>query len=152
MPGQLQYLDDNGTGAKSLAIGAEFFLRNNNEFALNTWRWTGQTANATPTALTPENANLAVNTAYVFHGFFVARYVGASTAAAYVVQGAVKMGAAAANTALVGTPLVTAYEDTSTMDLGLTADTTNGRLTVTATGVAATTINWVGAVRWLAQA
>ena len=114
------------------------------------WQWKKVTANATPVALDPvTNVGLEANTAYAFEGLVVARYAGASTAGAYRVQGCVKMGAAAANTALVGTPLVTVYEDTAGMDLGITADTTNGRLTLTATGVASTDINWIAKLRFI---
>lgn len=118
--------------------------------AVYEWQWRRRTADATPAALRPvSNVDLKPNTAYAFEGLVVARYAGASTAAAYRVQGAVKMGAAAANTALVGTPLVTAYEDTAAMDLAISADTTNGRLTLTATGVAGTDINWVAKLRFI---
>lgn len=118
--------------------------------ATHPWLWQRVTADATPIALEPRSdVALEPNTAYAFEGLVVARYAGASTAGAYRVQGCVKMGAAAANTALVGTPLVTAYEDTVGMDLGITADTSNGRLTLTATGVAATAINWVAKLRFV---
>lgn len=107
------------------------------------WLWEKTTSDATPTALDPQNSvALEANTVYAFEGLVVARYAAASTGAAYRVQGCVKMGATAANTALVGTPLITAYEDTAGMDLGVTANTTAGSLTLTATGVAATNINW----------
>jgi hypothetical protein len=115
------------------------------------WQWKKVTANATPVALDRvTNVDLAANTVYAFEGLVVARYAGASTGATYRVQGCVKMGAAAANTALVGTPLVTAYEDTAGMDLGITADTTNGRIILTATGVSATEINWLAKLRFIA--
>lgn len=112
------------------------------------WAFSKITADATPVALNAEpGMELEANTVYGFEGMVVARYAGASTGGAYRVQGAVKKGAANANTALVGTPLITAYEDTAGMDLGITADTTNGRLTLTATGVAATSIVWKAFLR-----
>lgn len=118
--------------------------------AVYEWRWKRRTADATPVALVPEtDVDLEANTAYAFEGLVVARYASASTAGAYRVQGCVKMGAAAANTAMVGSALVTAYEDTAGMDLGITADTTNGRITLTATGVAGTDINWVAKLRFI---
>lgn len=149
MPARITVLDDTGIGRKSLDVGSEFWLRDNREFRLNEWLYTLSTANATPTVMLTENATLLNNTAYAFHGLFIARYTGASTAGAYVVQGCVKRGAAAANTVMVGTALVTAYEDTAGMDLTVAADTTNGRVNFTATGVGATTINWAGRVRWV---
>ncbi len=117
---------------------------------LGNWVYEKATADATPIALNvASDITLDANTVYAFHGLVVARYAGASTGAAYVIQGCVKKGAANANTALVGTPLVTVYEDTAGMDLGVTADTTNGRLTLTATGVAATTINWKAEIQFI---
>jgi hypothetical protein len=133
---------------RGLGIGPQF---RDSQDAVYEWQWRLITADATPVGLTPVGSvNLAVNTAYAFEGLVVARYAAASTAAAYRCQGGVKMGAAAANTALVGTPLVTVYEDTAGMDLGITADTTNGRLILTATGVAATSILWVAKLRFIA--
>lgn len=149
MGARISVLDDSNVAQKSLPLGGEFWLRNNNEFRLNQWLYSATTANATPTALTTENATLDNNTAYAFWGFVVAKYAAASTAGAYIIQGCVKRGAAAANTALVGTTLITAYEDTVGMDLTVAADTTNGRVNLTGTGVAATNINWVGQVRWV---
>ena len=143
MANRVPVLRDGFLGPVELDLSSNDFRQDGSELELNLWEFSGTTTNATPTALTPENADLSANTVYAFEGLVVARYASASTGAAYRVQGAVKMGAAAANTALIGTPLVTAYEDTSTMDLGITADTTNGRIILTATGVAATTINWL---------
>jgi hypothetical protein len=114
------------------------------------WRYSLTTADATPAVMVPvDPIVLLANTVYGFRGIVLARYAAASTAAAYLVQGGVKKGAANANTALVGTPLVTAYEDTAGMDLGITADTTNGRLILTATGVAATSILWYAELQYL---
>lgn len=150
MGAQLQLLDDAGMGLKPAPMSsADFWLEDNLTFRHNRWTFSATTANATPTALTPKNADLAANSAYAFEGLVVARYDAASTAAGYRVQGCVKKGAANANTALVGTPLVTAYEDTAGMDLGVTADTTNGRIILTGTGVASTTIYWNAALWWL---
>jgi hypothetical protein len=133
---------------RRLGVGAEFL---DSQDAVYEWGWKLQTADATPIALAPTtNVTLVPNTAYAFEGLVVARYAGASTAGVYRVQGCVKIGAAAANTALVGTVGVVAFEDTAGMDLGVTADTTNGRLTLTATGVAATAINWVAKLRFIA--
>ena len=58
----------------------------------------------------------------------------------------VKRGANAASTAIVGTAIATVVDaDTgaSAWTLAITADTTNGGLTYTVTGAAATTINTV---------
>ena len=141
MATRLLTLPDGAAGGVPLAMG-DF------EKVLG-WAFSKVTADATPVALDAEpGMTLDANTVYGFEGMVVARYAGASTGAVYRVQGGVKKGAANANTALIGTPLVTSYEDTSTMDLGVTADTTNGRLTLTATGVAATSIVWKAFLRF----
>lgn len=62
----------------------------------------------------------------------------------------IKRGANAAATAIVGTAAVTQdYADTALTGctIALTADTTNGCLAVTATGIAATNIKWVASVK-----
>lgn len=133
---------------RTTGIGPQF---RDSQDAVYEWQWKKVTADATPIALTPaSDVYLEANTAYAFEGLVIAKYAGAATAGAYRVQGCIKMGAAAANAALVGTPLVTVYEDTAGMDLGITADTTNGALILTATGVAATSINWVAKLRYIA--
>jgi hypothetical protein len=136
--------EDLGAGAKPLTYDGRHFQLRKGVFSLEKWLFTLQTPNATPTALVwdAENEVMIPNTVYGFEGFATAQYVAAATSAAYRIQGAIKMGANAAATALVGTPLVTAYEDTAGMDLTVTADTTLGRPQLNATGVAATVINW----------
>lgn len=137
MSNRVVVMADDRTGPSAVAVGRDLagFLGN--------WQYQKVTADATPIALDVLGTiSLDANTVYGFRGIVVARYAGASTGGAYLIQGAVTKGAANANVALVGTPLITAYEDTAGMDLGITADTTNGRLTLTATGVAATSIVW----------
>jgi len=136
--------EDLGSGTKSFVPQPRHFQTRQGVFEQKKWLYTGSTANATPAALTPdpENEPLDANSAYAFEGLVVAGVSGGGNAQAYRVQGCVKKGAANANTALVGSPLVTAYENDAGADLGITADTTNGRLILTATGVAATNINW----------
>lgn len=146
---RINVLDDGKIGAQPIDADDEFEVFDA-RLLEKAWRWEGTTTNATPTALTADNnVGLEANTVYAFEGLVVARYSGASTGAAYRVQGCVKKGAANANTALVGTPLVTAYEDTAGMDLGITADTTNGCLILTGTGVTSTTINWRAKIKFV---
>jgi hypothetical protein len=136
--------EDLGSGPKAFAYEPRNFQLRKGVFSRANWLWTLTTADATPTAMVwdTENEVILANAVYGFEGFVVADYVAANTAAAYRVQGAIRKGANNAATALVGTPLVTSYEDTAGMDLGVTADTTNGRLILTATGVASTSIVW----------
>jgi hypothetical protein len=136
--------EDLGAGPKSFVPDARHFMLRKGVFSRAAWVLTKTTADATPVGLDwdAENEALLSNAVYGFEGMVVAQYAAAATAAAYRVQGAIKKGAANANTALIGTPLITSYEDTSGMDLGITADTTNGRPILTATGVAATSIVW----------
>lgn len=151
MPAQVTVIDDNGQGLKLVPMAAEFGLFGNLEFGLRQWLWALTTADATPIALAWDARNEALenNSVYAFEGFVLARYAAANTVGVYRLQGAIKRGAAAANTALVGTTGITAFEDTAGMDLGVTADTTNGRPILTATGVAATSILWTAQVRWV---
>jgi hypothetical protein len=113
-----------------------------------------QTANATPTRLTADAAaagsantlNLADNSSLYIKGQVVARNTTNGDTKIWTFEGAIKRGANAAATALVAaiTPTAGAADaGASTWALAITADTTNGGLAVTATGVAATTIRWV---------
>lgn len=150
MSNRILVLNDDRTGPGAVPVGDGNLGPGSLDAVLGNWLWQKITADATPIALDVVQAPaLDANTVYSFEGWVIARYAGASTGGAYRVQGAVKKGAANANTALVGTPLVVAYEDTAGMDLGVTADTTNGRLILTATGVSATSINWKASLRWM---
>jgi hypothetical protein len=86
------------------------------------------------------------NSAYAFKGTVIANVTGGGNTKAWAIEGAIKRGANAASTALVGTPTVTsAYADAgaSTWAITATADTTNGGLAITFTGQASTTIRCV---------
>jgi len=76
----------------------------------------------------------------------IAGVTGGGDTARWTINGAIKRGAAAASTALVGTPTVTMTHNNAgaaAWTVAVTADTTNGALAVTVTGAAATTIRWV---------
>jgi hypothetical protein len=94
---------------------------------------------------------LTNDSSYIFDCDIVARNTATDTeTAAYNLKFCIRRGAAAANTALVGTPVVTVIgEDTGTTgwDVGVTADTTNGRPNISVTGEAAKTIRWVANIR-----
>jgi len=117
-----------------------------------------QTTDATPTALTSDGGAVATtnqvilpnNSAYFFTGEVVSGVTGGGNTKGFTIEGVIKRGANAASTALVGTPTVTSmYADVgaATWAIAVTADTTNGGLTVTFTGQAATTIRTVCQIR-----
>jgi len=117
-----------------------------------------QTTNATAATLTSDTSTTAGttnqvilpnNSAYFFKGSCIANVTGAANGAAWSFEGAIMRGANAASTVLIDTPSinrVAASAGATTWTIALTADTTNGGLTVTVTGVAATTIRWVAKV------
>jgi hypothetical protein len=113
-----------------------------------------QTTDATATILrsdanaagTTNQVILPNNSAYAFKGTVIANVTGGGNTKAWAIEGAIKRGANAASTALVGTPtVVSGFADVgaATWDITATADTTNGGLKITFTGQAATTIRCV---------
>ena len=113
-----------------------------------------QTTNATATVITSDiNAAsttnqviLPNNSAYSFSGEVIAGVTGGGDTACWTINGAIKRGATAASTTMVGTPTVTMTHNdagAAAWVVAVTADTTNGGIAVTVTGAAATTIRWV---------
>ena len=113
-----------------------------------------QTTDATATVLrsnasaasTNNQIILPNNAAFAFKGTVIANVTGGGNTKAWSIEGAIKRGANAASTALVGTPTVTsAYADVGAATWAITAiaDTTNGGLAITFTGQASTTIRVV---------
>ena len=113
-----------------------------------------QTTDATATALTSDGSAasgtnqviLPNNSAYYFKGSVIAGVTGGGNSKAWAFEGAIKRGATAASTTIVGTAVLnTIAQDAgaSTWTIAITADTTNGGLAVTVTGQASTTIRWV---------
>jgi hypothetical protein len=116
-----------------------------------------QTTDATATSLasnssaagTTNQVILPNNSAYFFKGSCIANVTGAANGAAWSFEGAIMRGANAASTVLIDTPSVNrvaASAGATAWTIAITADTTNGGLRVTVTGVAATTIRWVAKV------
>lgn len=112
-----------------------------------------ETTNATATILTSNTSAastinqviLSNNSAYYFKGSVIANVTAGGDTKAWTFDGAIKRGATAASTTLVGTPVITsAYGDAGAAAwvITVTADTTNGGIAVTVTGAAATTIRW----------
>jgi hypothetical protein len=95
---------------------------------------------------TSNQAILPNNSAYSFSGEVIAGVTGAGDTARWTIAGAIKRGANAASTAMVGTPAVTMTHNdagASAWTVAVTADTTNGGIKVEVTGAASTTIRWV---------
>ncbi len=113
-----------------------------------------QTTDATATVLASTNSAagttnqviLPNNSAYSFSGEVIAGVTGAGNTARWTIAGAIKRGASAGTTAMVGTPTVTMTHNdagASAWTVAVTADTTNGGIKVEVTGAASTTIRWV---------
>jgi hypothetical protein len=113
-----------------------------------------QTTDATATVLASNNGGVVAtnqvtlpnNSAYSFSGEVIAGVTGAGNAARWTIDGAIKRGANAGTTAMVGTPTVTMTHNdagASAWVVAVTANTTLGCITITVTGAAATTIRWV---------
>jgi len=116
-----------------------------------------QTTDATATVLATDGGTagtnnqliLPNNSAYYFKGSIIANVTGAADGAAWSFEGAIMRGANAASTVLIGTPMLNRVAvangtgASTTWVVALTADTSNGGLAVTVTGVASTTIRWV---------
>ena len=113
-----------------------------------------ETTNATATVLasdfsaasTTNQVILPNNSAYSFSGEVIAGVTGAGDTARWTINGAIKRGANAASTAMVGTATVTMTHNdagAAAWVVAVTADTTNGGIKVEVTGAAATTIRWV---------
>jgi hypothetical protein len=113
-----------------------------------------QTTDATATVLTSNTSAatttnqviLPNNSAYSFSGEVIAGVTGGGNTARWTIDGAIKRGANAASTAMVGTATVTMTHNdagAATWVVAVTADTTNGGIKVEVTGAAATTIRWV---------
>jgi hypothetical protein len=113
-----------------------------------------QTTDATATVLASNNSAatttnqviLPNNAAYYFRGSVIAGVTAGGNSKAWTFEGAIKRGADAASTAIVGTVILnTIAQDAgaSAWTVAITADTTNGGIAVTVTGALATTIRWV---------
>lgn len=115
-----------------------------------------QTTDATATVLrsndsavgTTNQVILSNNSAFAFTGTVVARRQasGGTESAAWKIEGLIRREGTAASTTLVAST-VTAISNAPGWTLALSADTTNGGLTITATGAAATNIQWVATVQ-----
>ena len=116
-----------------------------------------QTTDATTTVLasnssaasTTNQVILPNNAAYYFRGSVISGVTGGGDSKAFTFEGAIKRGANAASTAIVGTVIInTIAQDVgaAAWTIAITADTTNGGIAVTFTGAAATTIRTVAKI------
>ena len=116
-----------------------------------------QTTDATATVLTSDTSAASTtnqvilpnNSAYSFRVTVIAGVTGGGNTSSWTLQGAIKRGANAAATAIVGsvtTTLLAQDAGASTWAISATADTTNGGLAITFTGQAGTTIRVVAKV------
>lgn len=109
---------------------------------------TATVLSTTGTAASATNQIILDNaTAYAFTGLIVARQqsAGGTASAAWKVEGLIRREATAGTTTLVAST-VTAISNVPGWGIALSADTTLGGLTVTATGAAATNIRWVATI------
>ena len=114
------------------------------------------TSNATPTFLTfdggarsSSNQIVLPNSAIIsFSGLVAARQKGSdgTLSAGWKVEGLLRRDANAASTTLIAST-VTAIDNTPGWGLALSADTSNGALSIQATGAAATNLVWSGSVQ-----
>jgi len=112
-----------------------------------------QTTDATATVITSDGgaasgANQVIlpnNSVYFFKGSIVAGVTGAGDSAIWEFKGGIKRGSGVGTTVLMSSVIDLIAQDTgaSSWVVALSADTTNGGLTVTVTGAASTTIRWV---------
>jgi hypothetical protein len=101
------------------------------------------------TASATNQVTLPNNSAYSFSGEVIAGVTGAGDSARWTIDGAIKRGANAASTVMIGTPtVVMSHFDAGAAAwvVAVTANTTLGCITVTVTGAAATTIRWVAKI------
>lgn len=114
----------------------------------------GKTTSATAKVLTTSNAAASTinqvilpdNASYAFSARLTARNTTNGDTASYKFEGTIRRGSGAASTALVAAVTVTTVNNDSgaaSWAVAVAADTTNGGLGVTVTGVAATNIVWV---------
>jgi hypothetical protein len=107
------------------------------------------TSDGSSSASTTNQLILPASSAFYFKGRVVAGVTAGGDTKTWTIEGAIKRNSTAASTAFVGTPTVTSlFADVgaAAWTLALTVDTTLGGLTMTATGAASTTIQWVASV------
>lgn len=141
-----------------IAFGTGYFAEQGDIKSSIILAWT-TTTNTTATELgvgaattSPTNRIiLTADSSYIFDCDIIARNTGTDTESkAWNVKFAIRRGAAAANTSLIGSVTKTVIgsdADLTAWDITVTADTTNGRPKIEVTGEASKTIRWVANIR-----
>jgi hypothetical protein len=149
-----------GQGAKSVLTykyvfgGGYTYNSNAGECQSSIMHFVGLTTDATPKKLTSQTSTTATainqlilpnNSAINFRIQVIAlqKAANGTGVAGYTFTGVIRRGADAASTALLASAKTVDYESVVGWDCDVTADTTNGGLSVTATGAATTNIRWV---------
>jgi len=112
----------------------------------------GATTDATPTILTSELASAATSnqvvlqdaSAFAFSILVAARQksTNGTASAAWKIEGLIRRETGVSTTTIVGTPTTTVISNVPGWSIAVSADTTNGALSITATGASATNIYW----------
>jgi hypothetical protein len=129
------FTTDAGCQAGLLVLGVQ-----TTDATVTTLRSNTSAASATNQLVLPNNS------AYHVSGSCIANVTGGGNTKAWSFEAAIKRGANAASTAIVGAVIknvVAADAGAATWDITIDANTTNGCLRVQVTGQAATTIRWV---------
>jgi len=144
-----------GSGAKTYTAGeyaiASGVISSAGDAQASTLVLRAQTtnANATEVAINTGSAFLTLenDSSYFYHCHIVARRTSVDTVmAAWELKFAIRRGANAGTTTIVGTPVLSVYGKDSgaeSWDVQVSADTSNGRPKIEVIGAASTTINWV---------
>lgn len=145
-PGQVVFQTGSFSSGTDTQVGVFPMLMTTTN-ATATEMGTGQgLANGTPT----NRIILANNSGYIFDCDIVARQNTTGDTSTWNLKFAIKRGANAAATVLMGSPTATLIAQdagASAWTVGVTADTTNGRPKIEVTGEAAKTIRWVANIR-----
>lgn len=115
----------------------------------------GSTTTTTPVVLTTDGFSASFdnqvcvlsNSAYAFHGTIVARQKASegTASAAWKIEGLIRREVFSSSTALINSA-ITVLDNTPGWTIALTGNTSNGTLTITVTGAAATNIRWVATI------
>ena len=124
-------------------------LTNYNKYGYGQVNWNGTTANATAQELflgdtASQRFILKDRSAVAFKVYVVAVNTSTGDSSAWEISGGIKRRSGAATAALIGAVVTTMANESGALTTNptLTADTTNGSLMLTVTGVAATTVKW----------
>jgi len=112
----------------------------------------GRSSSASAKTLTLDNSSSGIvlqnNNVFRFKGSIVGKQTGTTNIGVWDIDGIVVRGTSAATTTIVGTPTITSISNLSTWGTPtITADTTNGGLTINVVGLAATNIQWIADIQ-----